>query len=54
MRIAKEVSSTFDHGSKESESEMSDEKINMLVKAFERQLTDWRSTLPATALADSE
>lgn len=47
LRIAEEITHTFDHGSKEKISELTDEKIQILVRALSKQTEEWRSNLPA-------
>ena len=49
VRIAAEISSTFDHGTKEKMQELSDDKVRLLVQTMTRQLEDWRSTVPPRA-----
>ena len=46
LRIAEETTYTFDHGSKEKIGELSDEKIQLLVRALSKQTEDWRASLP--------
>lgn len=52
LRIAEEVTRVFDHGSQEKLKEMDDSKIHVLLKALVRQLTDWQSSLPPSAIHD--
>jgi hypothetical protein len=47
LRLAEETTHTFDHGSKEKISELSDEKIQILVRTLDRQIEDWRESIPA-------
>ncbi|EXJ66186.1 uncharacterized protein A1O5_10802 [Cladophialophora psammophila CBS 110553] len=46
LRIAEEVTYTFDHGSKEKVGELSDEKIQILGRALSRQVDEWKVSLP--------
>jgi len=47
MHIAEQVSNTFDQGSRERVCELSDDKIQILVKSLTKQLEDWKASLPA-------
>lgn len=47
LRIAEEITYTFDHGSKEKIGELTDEKIQILVRALSKQTEEWRSNLPS-------
>jgi hypothetical protein len=51
MRVAEETTHTFDHGSKEKIGELSDEKIEILVRALAKQTEEWRATVPPGAFA---
>ncbi|KAJ9603318.1 hypothetical protein H2200_012096 [Cladophialophora chaetospira] len=51
LRIAEETTYTFDHGSKERIGELSDEKIQILVKALAKQMEEWRVSLPPGTFA---
>ena len=46
LHIAQETTYTFDHGSKEQIGELSDVKIQILVKALSKQIEEWRASLP--------
>ncbi|OAL30291.1 hypothetical protein AYO20_08769 [Fonsecaea nubica] len=46
LRLAEEVTYHFDHGSKEKVGELTDEKVQILVRALSRQLEDWKAALP--------
>lgn len=52
LQIASDVYKTLDHEGKDDEQEMSDDKVYALVKAFERQLAEWRSNLPIALSED--
>ena len=49
LRIAEETTYTFDHGSKEKVGELTDEKIQILVRTLSRETEDWRASLPPGA-----
>ncbi len=46
LYISQQTTYTFDHGSKEMIGELSDEKIQILVKALAKQMEEWRTSLP--------
>jgi hypothetical protein len=54
MRLSEEATYTFDHGSKERISELSDEKIQILHRALSNQLEDWKTSLPPGVFDISE
>ncbi len=54
LRIATDVHLAFDNAGKDHEHEMSDDKVCALVKALERQLAEWRLSLPPAASGDCE
>ncbi|KIW70790.1 hypothetical protein PV04_03030 [Phialophora macrospora] len=51
MRVAEEATHTFDHGSRERIGELSDEKIEILVRALAKQTEEWRASLPPGAFS---
>jgi hypothetical protein len=52
LRISSDVYTTFDHGGQDNVHEMNDDKVRSLVKVLERQLAEWRSSLPITVSED--
>ncbi|OAP61373.1 hypothetical protein AYL99_03576 [Fonsecaea erecta] len=51
LRVAEEITYTFDHGSKEKVGELNDEKIALLVRALSKQIEDWKAALPPGAFS---
>ncbi|OQU97426.1 hypothetical protein CLAIMM_03358 [Cladophialophora immunda] len=51
LRVAEEITYTFDHGSKEKVGELTDEKIQILVRALSRQIDEWKVSLPHGAFS---
>ena len=54
LRIVEDVTKLFEHGSSEVMHDMSDGKIQLLLNAFIRQLSDWRTQLPKSVVNNCE
>lgn len=54
MRLCDDVTKSFDHGSSEIMREISDGRMQTLIKGLLNQLGDWQASLPQDARTDSK
>lgn len=54
LHFAEQITHAFDQGSREKIRELSDDRINLVVKTLSRQLADWKASLPLSLADDRE